>query len=66
MGGATGGGGVRQHTHRHARTPPHTHTLLRPVPRRGYNAIYVVHLQETTAGRAAKVSTMTLKIWHSV
>jgi len=33
--------------------------LLRSVPRRGYNAINVVHLQGTTAGRAVKVTQFT-------
>jgi len=42
MGGATWG--VRGMMY-----PP----LLWPVPRRGYNIIYIVHLWGTTAGRAA-------------
>ena len=41
MGGATIGAG------RDMSPPP----LLRDVPRRGYNPIYVVHLRGTTAGR---------------
>jgi len=39
-------------------TYPSPPPLLRPVPRRGYNAIYIVglHLRGTTAGRGAKVT----------
>jgi len=48
MGGASGGCGGTTY-------PP----LLRPVPRRGYNPIYVVYLRGTTAGRAATVTQFT-------
>jgi len=48
MGGATGSVGGMTY-------PP----LLWPVPHRGYNAIYLVHVRGTAAGCAAKVTQFT-------